>query len=291
MILIHFNLGRSFLFRGYVCNVIHTHAALATGNANPCDHRSRYHKHSDYDHKRAVAHHRCDRTALILLISGLKQVDIIAVKAAVAVQIRALIVLIQNRCYNVSVPFTVRPICYVLACAERGDGRSRLRVPGIIKENIVGKDIGVGIEITLELVIGNTVLYKAIHLVVMSGSEVTDRFARIRGPLISKVDVVAVSANAIVEILLKHIVTACGEQRRRRLGIVTANADRLVATTELIDKLITEDRFVLTCFYGKDSDAEERERLESLIAEKYPDIETYFIDGTQEIYPYIFVAE
>ena len=73
--------------------------------------------------------------------------------------------------------------------------------------------------------------------------------------------------------------------------IVTANADRLVATTELIDKLITEDRFVLTCFYGKDSDEEERAKLESLIAEKYPDIETYFLDGTQEIYPYIFVAE
>ena len=73
--------------------------------------------------------------------------------------------------------------------------------------------------------------------------------------------------------------------------IVTASADRLVATTELIEKLITEDRFVLTCFYGKDSDAEEREKLESLIAEKYPDIETYFLDGTQEIYPYIFVAE
>ena len=73
--------------------------------------------------------------------------------------------------------------------------------------------------------------------------------------------------------------------------IVTANADRLVATTELIDKLITEDRFVLTCFYGKDSNAEEREQLETLIAEKYPDVETYFLDGTQEIYPYIFVAE
>ena len=73
--------------------------------------------------------------------------------------------------------------------------------------------------------------------------------------------------------------------------IVTANADRLVATTELIDKLITEDRFVLTCFYGKDSDPEEREQLEALIAEKYPDVETYFLDGTQEIYPYIFVAE
>ena len=73
--------------------------------------------------------------------------------------------------------------------------------------------------------------------------------------------------------------------------IVTANADRLVATEALVDKLLTEDRFMLTCFYGKDSTAEERESLESIIAEKYPDLETYFLDGTQEIYPYIFVAE
>ena len=73
--------------------------------------------------------------------------------------------------------------------------------------------------------------------------------------------------------------------------IVTANADRLTATEALVDKLINEDRFMLTCFYGKDSTAEEREALEKLIAEKYPDLETYFLDGTQEIYPYIFVAE
>ena len=73
--------------------------------------------------------------------------------------------------------------------------------------------------------------------------------------------------------------------------IVTANADRLTATEALVDKLINEDRFMLTCFYGKDSTEEERETLEKLIAEKYPDLETYFLDGTQEIYPYIFVAE
>ena len=50
--------------------------------------------------------------------------------------------------------------------------------------------------------------------------------------------------------------------------IVTANADRLTATVSLVEKLVTEDRFMLTCFYGKDSLPEER-----------------------EIYPYIFVAE
>ena len=73
--------------------------------------------------------------------------------------------------------------------------------------------------------------------------------------------------------------------------IVTANADRLTATEALVDKLVTEDRFMLTCFFGKDSTSEEREALERIIAEKYPSLETYFLDGTQEIYPYIFVAE
>ena len=73
--------------------------------------------------------------------------------------------------------------------------------------------------------------------------------------------------------------------------IVVANADRLAATEALVDKLVDEDRFMLTCFFGKDSLPEEREQLEKIIAEKYPSLETYFLDGTQEIYPYIFVAE
>ena len=73
--------------------------------------------------------------------------------------------------------------------------------------------------------------------------------------------------------------------------IVVADADRLAATLALVEKLVTEDRFMLTCFFGKDSVPEEREKLEQIIAEKYPSLETYFLDGTQEIYPYIFVAE
>ncbi len=73
--------------------------------------------------------------------------------------------------------------------------------------------------------------------------------------------------------------------------IVAADPDRLAATLALVDKLMTEDRFMLTCFFGKDSDPEEREKLTALVAEKYPDVEAYFLDGGQSIYPYIFVAE
>jgi len=73
--------------------------------------------------------------------------------------------------------------------------------------------------------------------------------------------------------------------------IVASDADRLTAAVELVSKLVTEDRYMLTVFYGKDSVQEEREQLANLIADKYPVLETYFLDGTQEIYPYIFVAE
>ncbi len=73
--------------------------------------------------------------------------------------------------------------------------------------------------------------------------------------------------------------------------IVSANANRLTATEALIDNLVNEDRYMLTCFFGKDSNAEERDTLAALVAEKYPNIETYFLEGGQEIYPYIFVAE
>ncbi len=74
--------------------------------------------------------------------------------------------------------------------------------------------------------------------------------------------------------------------------IVVSEAQRAEATKALADKLLEGgDRFMLTLFTGKDADAEEcREILDGLKA-KYPDVEIYSIDGGQEIYPYIFVAE
>ena len=73
--------------------------------------------------------------------------------------------------------------------------------------------------------------------------------------------------------------------------IVVADSDRLKATLALIDKLLCEERFMLTCFFGKDAEPDERETLTALVAEKYPDVEAYFLDGGQGIYPYIIVAE
>ena len=73
--------------------------------------------------------------------------------------------------------------------------------------------------------------------------------------------------------------------------IVISEPERLDAAFGLCQKLLDEpDRFMLTAFVGKDA-GEEREGLEALLAEKFPSVEAYFIDGGQEIYPYIFVAE
>jgi len=74
--------------------------------------------------------------------------------------------------------------------------------------------------------------------------------------------------------------------------VVVANPKRDDATKELVDLLIAPgDKFLLTVFVGADTSLAEATALEQYIMSKYPGIEVYFIDGGQDIYPYIFVAE
>ena len=66
--------------------------------------------------------------------------------------------------------------------------------------------------------------------------------------------------------------------------------------TEAAHKLATmllsiEDKFMLTIFCGQDATEEAREDLKAYIAECHPDAEAYFINGEQQIYPFIFAAE
>ena len=74
--------------------------------------------------------------------------------------------------------------------------------------------------------------------------------------------------------------------------IVVSEADKDDATKNTIAKLLDiANAFMLTVFAGADVTAEERDALSAYMSEKYPSIETYIIDGSQEVYPYIFVAE
>ena len=74
--------------------------------------------------------------------------------------------------------------------------------------------------------------------------------------------------------------------------IVLSEKERKDAAHALACKLLDmPEKFMLTVFVGADAAEEERAELEAFINEKYPDDEVYFIDGGQDIYPFIFVAE
>ena len=60
----------------------------------------------------------------------------------------------------------------------------------------------------------------------------------------------------------------------------------------LVDKMLEGgDKFMLTVFCGKDCTADAREALEGHLGDNHADIEIYFINGDQDVYPFIFVAE
>ena len=72
--------------------------------------------------------------------------------------------------------------------------------------------------------------------------------------------------------------------------IVLSEKERKDAAHALACKLLDmPEKFMLTVFVG--ATEEERAELEDFVNEKYPDDEVYFIDGGQDIYPFIFVAE
>ena len=74
--------------------------------------------------------------------------------------------------------------------------------------------------------------------------------------------------------------------------IVVSSPDGDEAFKALVDKLLADGgKFLLTVFCGRDATAESRAGAEAYIATAYPDIECYFLDGGQDVYPYLFVAE
>lgn len=74
--------------------------------------------------------------------------------------------------------------------------------------------------------------------------------------------------------------------------IIVSKPDRIEAACNLAEKLMEyPDKFMLTIFCGKDASEEEKEAISLYLSENRPDDEIYFIDGGQEIYPFIFVAE
>ncbi|MBQ6678322.1 MAG: DAK2 domain-containing protein [Clostridia bacterium] len=74
--------------------------------------------------------------------------------------------------------------------------------------------------------------------------------------------------------------------------IVLSDPDMRCAAYRLAVKLLEEpDKFMLTVFRGAGTTEEDQEDLRGCLEENCPSAEVYFVDGGQEIYPYIFTAE
>ena len=78
------------------------------------------------------------------------------------------------------------------------------------------------------------------------------------------------------------------------VGKEMLTADPVLSNTAgtLADKMLTgTGKYMLTVFVGKDATDADKTALGQHLANAHPDVETYFIDGGQEVYPFIFVAE
>ena len=73
--------------------------------------------------------------------------------------------------------------------------------------------------------------------------------------------------------------------------IVLSSPNQHAAALGLTKKILAGDKFMLTVFCGKDATPDQQAALQADIQKLHPTIETYFIDGGQDIYPFIFVAE
>jgi len=74
--------------------------------------------------------------------------------------------------------------------------------------------------------------------------------------------------------------------------IITSKPDKNEAALELAKHIFEDgDRYMLTVFCGLDATDSDRAELTSLLSDNLPDVEVYFVDGGQDIHPYIFTAE
>ena len=73
--------------------------------------------------------------------------------------------------------------------------------------------------------------------------------------------------------------------------MLVSNADKTAAFFALCDKLHAEEMDFFTVVYGKDATAEERAAAHAGVAEKYPNVEFYEIDGGQDVYDFILILE
>ncbi len=97
---------------------------------------------------------------------------------------------------------------------------------------------------------------------------------------------------AVRDAELNGVVIECGDY----IGFV--GKEMLVSEKEIMDsaknllsKMLNEETYLVTAFVGKDAKQDDIDTLTDWLAETYPDVEFYTVDGGQDVYPFIFVVE
>ena len=73
--------------------------------------------------------------------------------------------------------------------------------------------------------------------------------------------------------------------------LVTTGSDVEAVTTNLIDSMLTEDKEVVTLYYGIDVKEEDAEAYVEKLAETHPDVEFILHYGGQPLYYYVLSVE
>ena len=70
-----------------------------------------------------------------------------------------------------------------------------------------------------------------------------------------------------------------------------ANSDKMQTVKGLLDKIGMEEKNFVIAVYGKDVSDEEKKQTANIVANDYPDVEFYEIEGKQEVYDFILIIE
>ena len=74
-------------------------------------------------------------------------------------------------------------------------------------------------------------------------------------------------------------------------GIVAVAADLVGAATALLDRLVDDDRELVTVITGDDADEPTTDGDHAWMADHRPGVEVEVHDGGQPLYPYLFGVE
>ena len=114
-------------------------------------------------------------------------------------------------------------------------------------------------------------------------NEMTDAIGRVTAGYVSpsirdaEINGVTIKNGDTIAIIGKQIILSVPDQHDAAMGLAA--------------QILNGDKFMLTVFCGKDATPEQQAALEADIQKTYPAVESYFINGGQDIYPFIFVAE